>query len=150
MTTGCYLLHFEPSYKHACHYLGWSPEVQTRIHAHICGKGARLTEVAYAAGVEMVWVRTWPNADRKLERQLKNRHGSSKFCPICKGEPVQMPLMPWMPAYTPREEQDQPKGDESNNQLQHTDSLFDIDVDAETQGLIDARADEEFWRRGGW
>ncbi|MCC6454850.1 MAG: hypothetical protein IT328_07910 [Caldilineaceae bacterium] len=125
MTTGCYLIHFIPAYRHAVHYLGWSPEVQARINAHICGKGARLTEVAYAAGIEMIWVRTWPDADRKVERKLKNRHGSGKFCPICKGKAVQMPLMPWMPAYMPQDEQEQPERDNCDYQPKYGPSLFD-------------------------
>jgi predicted GIY-YIG superfamily endonuclease len=38
-----YLLHFTEPYKHAAHYLGWTPELDARVNAHLHGKGARLT-----------------------------------------------------------------------------------------------------------
>lgn len=105
----CYLLHFLPSYKHAAHYLGWSPELMPRIHAHQHGRGARLTQVAVAAGCELVLVRVWPDGDRTLERKLKAWHNGGAFCPICQGRPVQLPLLPWEPAYVPTSEsQEQP------------------------------------------
>lgn len=109
MTTGCYLLHFEPGYKHARHYLGHAVDIEPRIHAHLHGRGARLTQVALEAGCALVLVRVWEDGDRKLERRLKNWHGSGRLCPICHGEPVQMPLLAWMPAYVPCCD---PEGDE--------------------------------------
>jgi predicted GIY-YIG superfamily endonuclease len=57
MTTGCYLLHFEPSFKQAAHYLGWAADIEPRVNAHKHGLGARLTQVARAAGCSMVLVR---------------------------------------------------------------------------------------------
>jgi predicted GIY-YIG superfamily endonuclease len=96
-----YLLHFSPAYKHAGHYAGYADDVAPRFHAHLQGKGARLTQVAVDAGCTLILVRVWDDGDRTLERRLKNRHGSGKLCPICRGEPVQMPLLAWMPAYVP-------------------------------------------------
>jgi hypothetical protein len=148
MTTGIYLIHLLPAYKHAKHYLGYADYIEPRIHAHLHGRGARLTQVARDAGCTLLLVRIWENADRTTERRFKNRSHVPRLCPVCQGESVQMPLMPWMPAYTPQDEQDEPTRDRSDNQPQHTNSLFDID--AETQDLIDAREDEEFWRRGNW
>lgn len=141
----CYLIHFLEPYHHAKHYLGWSPEVQARINAHLHGKGARLTEVVHAAGIGMVWVRVWEDGDRKLERKLKNRH-SPQLCPICQGQPVQTPLLPWMPAYVPPAPQDEdPPGDAP---LPDGPTLFDYD--AELDDLLEAREDENFWRSGHW
>jgi predicted GIY-YIG superfamily endonuclease len=96
-----YLLHFEPSYKHARHYTGYADDVAPRVYAHLHGKGARLTQVATEAGCTLLLVRVWEDGDRKLERKLKQRHGSAPLCPICRGEAVQMPLWAWMPAYVP-------------------------------------------------
>ena len=97
----CYLLHFSEPIAHARHYLGWSPELLPRLNAHRAGKGARLTEVAVERGRELILVRVWPDTDRSFERQLKRRKNSPQLCPICAGEPVQMPLLASMPAYVP-------------------------------------------------
>lgn len=148
MTTGIYLIHFGPAYKHAKHYLGYADDIEPRVHTHLLGRGARLTQVAREAGITLVLVRIWEGADRTTERKFKNRSHVPRLCPICKGEVVQMPLVPWMPAYTPQDDQHDPEDDSHDNQLSQTGSLFD--VDAETQELIDAREDEEFWRRGSW
>lgn len=101
MTTGCYLIHFSPAYRHAAHYLGQAADIEPRIYAHLHGRGARLTQVARDAGCTLVLVRVWPDGDRKLERRLKAWHGSGRLCPICQGEAVQLPLLPYMPAYVP-------------------------------------------------
>ena len=51
-----------------------------------------------------VVVRTW-DGDRKLERQLKNRHAGRRRGPICNGRhPVQMALLPGVCAFTPADE----------------------------------------------
>lgn len=147
---GCYLLHFEPSYKHAGHYLGWSPEVQARVNAHLHGKGARLTEVAHNAGSTLILVRVWEDADRKTERKLKNRH-SPQLCPICVGLPVQMPLLRWMPAYVPEEAAEEEEEGQRDDEPQHTGNLFDaIDYEAELEDYREYLLDQEFWRSGAW
>ena len=142
-----YLLHFDRAYHHARHYLGWSPEVQARVNAHIHGRGARLTEVVHSAGIGMMWVRTWEDGDRVLERKLKNRH-SPQLCPICCGKPVQVPLLPWMPAYVPEPEQDDANHDHDTLAPPTGPDLFDYD--GELEDLIEGREDEDFWRSGHW
>jgi predicted GIY-YIG superfamily endonuclease len=147
---GCYLLHFEPSYKHAGHYLGWSPEVQARVNAHLHGKGARLTEVAHNAGITLILVCVWEEASRKTERKLKNRH-SRRLCPICLGNPVQLPLLRWMAAYVPSCETEEEAGADglSLDEPQHTGNLFDnIDYEAELEDYREYLLDIEFWRSG--
>jgi predicted GIY-YIG superfamily endonuclease len=140
-----YLLHFVQPYVHARHYIGHSPEVQARVNAHLHGRGARLTQVVHDAGIGMIWVRTWEDGDRKLERKLKNWHNGSKFCPICCGEAVQMPLMPWMPAYVPEPEQAEQDG-AGDDAPQQIETLWDTDTDNYADDILD----REFWARGQW
>lgn len=148
MTTGIYLLHFDPAYKHAKHYLGYADDIEPRFYAHLHGRGARLTQVAHDAGITMILVRIWEGGDRTTERKFKNRSHVPLLCPICRGEAVQMPLMPWMPAYMPQDEQDQPEIIGGDDQPQHTDCLFDFDAEAED--YEEDMLDREFWRRGSW
>ena len=86
---GIYLLHFEPRYKHAGHYLGFSDDIPARVELHRSGgSGVRMCEAAVAAGCKMFLVRTWPGG-RKDERRLKGlrnekRVGSlARICPAC-------------------------------------------------------------------
>jgi predicted GIY-YIG superfamily endonuclease len=148
MTTGIYLIHFDPAYKHAKHYLGFADDIEPRLHAHLQGRGARLTQVARDAGISMILVRIWEGADRKTERKFKNRSHVPTLCPICKGEAVQMPLLPYLPAYTPKDESEQPDNNCGNDQPQHTATLFDFD--AEADDYEEDILDREFWRRGNW
>lgn len=77
-----YLLHFDPPYKHAKHYLGWTRDLAERLRHHQKGTGGRLVAVAVDAGSAVELVRTW-EGDRHLERNLKNRHDATRLCPIC-------------------------------------------------------------------
>lgn len=96
--TGVYLLHFEPRYKHAQHYLGFADDIGRRVYEHeMSGSGAKLPDAARKAGVEMYLARFWEGKDRNFERKLKGRkrrpdgsashHTGSlrRLCPICKG-----------------------------------------------------------------
>lgn len=87
---GVYLLHFEPRYRHAGHYLGYADNVARRVHEHRTGQsGVKLTEAAAQAGCTMMLVRVWKNRGRKFERSLKGlrnnkRTGSlARLCPAC-------------------------------------------------------------------
>jgi hypothetical protein len=45
-----YVLHFEPAYKHAQHYVGWTAgEVTERIAVHLQGRGSPLVRAAVEA-----------------------------------------------------------------------------------------------------
>ncbi|HEX4811987.1 MAG TPA: hypothetical protein VFV66_04470 [Nonomuraea sp.] len=78
-----YLLHFERPYKHARHYIGWTPgDLNRRLRQHRNGTGARLLAVITAAGIDFVVARVWTGG-RNLERSLKNRGGASRCCPLC-------------------------------------------------------------------
>jgi len=78
-----YLLHFDRPYRHARHYLGWTPgSVPARLRMHERGQGARLLAVVREAGITWQLARTWPGG-RVRERQLKRQGGASRCCPLC-------------------------------------------------------------------
>ena len=83
-----YLLHFEPAYKHARHYLGMADlhTLNERITEHQRGRAARLTQVAGEAGCAITVARVWRTFNRHtahvLERRLKAHH-LTKLCPLC-------------------------------------------------------------------
>lgn len=81
-----YLLHFsEPicATRTTQHYLGYTDDLDTRLKLHTTGQShARLPEVAFERGIEMVLSRTW-RGGRAYERRLKNRKEGPKLCPIC-------------------------------------------------------------------
>ncbi len=87
MTGTVYLLHFDRPYKHARHYLGWTPgSVQARLRLHRKGSGARLMTVIRDAGIGFELARTWPGG-RGRERQIKRQGGASRCCPLCGVKP---------------------------------------------------------------
>ncbi|WP_327590098.1 hypothetical protein OHA25_25965 [Nonomuraea sp. NBC_00507] len=78
-----YLLHFDRAYKHARHYIGWTPgDLTRRLRQHRNGTGARLLQVITAEGIDFAVARVWTGG-RNLERSLKNRGGASRSCPLC-------------------------------------------------------------------
>jgi hypothetical protein len=80
-----YLLHVDPPYRHARHYLGFaeSDHLADRLAQHGTSEGARLLAVAKAAGSSWRLVRTWPDSTRALERQIKNTRHVPYYCPEC-------------------------------------------------------------------
>jgi predicted GIY-YIG superfamily endonuclease len=83
MTGTIYLVHFDEPYRHARHYLGWTPrDVATRLAEHAAGRGARLLAVVASAGIGWRLARTWAGS-RARERQLKRQGGLSRLCPLC-------------------------------------------------------------------
>lgn len=84
----CYLLHIDPPYQHAKHYLGYSEQDDTgekRLAMHLSGRGSPLIKAAVAAGCKVSLVRVWQQATRTFERQLKNNgHVGPRLCPTCR------------------------------------------------------------------
>lgn len=80
-----YLLHFDPPYKHAQHYLGFAEgDPIYRIRKHRRGASrATLPMAAAAAGCEMRIAWVWPDGTRTDERRLKNRSHLPKLCRFC-------------------------------------------------------------------
>jgi len=89
---GLYLLHLEPRYRHAGHYLGWSTDVGRRLAEHLAGgaSSSPLIRAQLAAGGRVELVRVWVDADRTAERRMKNQHNLARFCPTCRaaGRPL--------------------------------------------------------------
>lgn len=88
-----YLLHFDTSYHHASHYLGFVEDaegLEARLTKHSKGQGARLLEVVSTVGIGFTLARTWQNATRDFERKLKNRKETPKLCPICNARAMQL------------------------------------------------------------
>ena len=56
---------------------------QRRIEEHRSGQGNPLMKAVTLAGIPWNVVRTWHDADRMLEVQIKSRHNAWKLCPIC-------------------------------------------------------------------
>lgn len=76
---GVYLLHFNPRFHHAGHYLGYADDIGRRVYEHEAGQsGAKLVTAAVASGVSLHLVRLWPDADRTFERHLKGRGATGK------------------------------------------------------------------------
>jgi predicted GIY-YIG superfamily endonuclease len=79
-----YVLHFEPAYKHAQHYVGWTEgDVVERVAVHLRGRGSPLVRAAVEAGVDVQLAATYQGT-RYLERRLKSWHNTGRFCAICR------------------------------------------------------------------
>jgi hypothetical protein len=81
-----YLLHFDRSYKHARHYLGWTSNLEQRLERHRAGRGSPLIAAAVADGIEFRLAATWAG-DRHEERPLhRYKNSGARLCPICRAE----------------------------------------------------------------
>ena len=79
-----YVLHFDPAYKHARHYVGWTEgDVVERMAVPLRGRGSPLVRAAVEAGVEVQLAATYEGT-RYLERRLKSWHNTGRFCAICR------------------------------------------------------------------
>lgn len=78
-----YVLHIEPPYRHAAHYIGFTTRPDARVAEHLAGRGSPLIRAALAAGHEVTVSLKWHCGTRQFERYLKNQKGTSRFCPSC-------------------------------------------------------------------
>jgi hypothetical protein len=87
-----YLIHIEPAYKHAAHYIGYTTrnDVDERIEEHRTGRGAVLCRAAVNAGSELKLARVWLGVPRKYENRLKGR-SARPLCPICNPQTKRRP-----------------------------------------------------------
>jgi predicted GIY-YIG superfamily endonuclease len=82
----CYMLRFDPPYKHAGRYIGWTQrDVLDRYDDHVTGKGSPLVKAAVQAGCLVTIVRVWRSVDRHFERALKNQKNSQRLDPVANG-----------------------------------------------------------------
>lgn len=84
-----YLIHFDQkignpdnSLAMACHYLGYTSNLKTRLLRHKEGRGAKIMSFLFQQGIGWKVVRTWCGG-RKLERALKNQRNAPRLCPVC-------------------------------------------------------------------
>ena len=78
-----YLLHFHRPYRHAKH---WTDDLLHRLDCHAAGRGARLVEVIWQAGIGFTCVRICEGT-RTTERAIKNAGGAVRYCPACTSGP---------------------------------------------------------------
>lgn len=83
-----YILHFSEKLSHAQHYIGYSKAPESRLNRHIQRMEQPLIRAALQAGIKLTIARIYPGKDRSFERQLKNRHKTADYCPICNPEGV--------------------------------------------------------------
>jgi hypothetical protein len=85
-----YLLHIDPPYRHARHYLGFTARatLAARLTEHaLCGsKASPLLKAAMRAGCIVSIARIWQDGTRTHERRLKQQGGLSRHCPVCRAE----------------------------------------------------------------
>src|SRR5690242_11383984 len=86
LTGVIYLLHFTRAYKHARHYIGWTPDLACRLARHRQGQGARLIAVIIAAGIDFQLARTRLGT-RADECAIKHAGGATRYCPLCVPRP---------------------------------------------------------------
>ncbi len=79
-----YVLHFEPAYRHARHYVGWTAgDVSAGLATRLQGAGSPLIRAAVNAGVDIQLAAAFAGS-RLLERRLKRWHKTGQFCPRCR------------------------------------------------------------------
>jgi len=82
-----YVLHLTRPLGKSLHYTGWAKNEVTlnaRLDHHRNGRGATFTRVCAERGIDWVVAVVFPNADRRFERSLKDRHDAKRYCPICR------------------------------------------------------------------
>jgi hypothetical protein len=78
-----YLLHFDRSYRHARHYIGFTQNLEQRLEEHRAGRGSPLIAAAIADGIDFQLAAIW-DGDRHDERRLHGQKNSrARLCPIC-------------------------------------------------------------------
>ena len=81
-----YLLHFERSYHHARHYLGYTDDLEARLAAHRAGRGSPLVAAAVRDGIEFELAATWPGGRTEERRLHRYRNSPRRLWPICRGQ----------------------------------------------------------------
>ena len=83
--TAVYVMHFEPPFKHARHYVGFTEhdDVATRLDEHLKGAGSRLVRAVAKAGHAVHIAHVFIGADRHFERRIKNHKDVCQWCRLC-------------------------------------------------------------------
>lgn len=87
-----YVLHAKSKLHHAQHYTGFTTNIDARLRLHRAGLGAKLTRAYNAHGIDYELAMLIPvgscEEGHALERRLKAKHNASRYCPICRGQPL--------------------------------------------------------------
>lgn len=84
-----FLLHFDPPYHHARHYIGYAVGTgRGRAYAKAVASGTaigphELVMAAQWSGCEISVVDVFVGEGRTLQRRMRAAHGLSRFCRIC-------------------------------------------------------------------
>jgi len=84
-----FLLHFEPPYKHARHYLGYAVGTgRGSSYAKAIARGTaigphELVMAAQWAGCTITVADVFEGAGRAVQRTMRASHHLHRFCPIC-------------------------------------------------------------------
>ena len=84
---GLIYLHFERSYRHARHYLGYTENLEARLAAHRTGNGSPLVAAAVGDGIGFQLAATWPGGRTEERRPHRYRNSPRRLCPICRATP---------------------------------------------------------------
>ena len=80
---GVYILEFsEPvgNERHSArYYVGWTRNIEGRLHYHRRGAGAAITRAAVARGITFTVALFIPGAKRELEREIKRRKNTRRW-----------------------------------------------------------------------
>lgn len=78
-----YVAHFEPAYRHARHYIGWTVDPDGRWGTHLSGHGSPLIRAAVAAGCAITF-HVVAHGTRSDERRLHRERHAARHCPVCR------------------------------------------------------------------
>lgn len=80
-----YVLHFDPPYLHAGHYIGFTEheDVAQRLEEHLAGRGSPLIRAAVANGSRVEIAHVFVNGSRGFERRIKNMGSAARWCRLC-------------------------------------------------------------------
>jgi predicted GIY-YIG superfamily endonuclease len=79
-----YILHIDPPYQHAKHYIGYTVRpIKERVAEHLAGRGSPLVAAALAAGHSVTVSLKWVGGNRAWERYLKRKKETPRWCPCC-------------------------------------------------------------------
>jgi hypothetical protein len=78
-----YMLHFERSYWHARHYIGFTQNLEHRLEQRRARRGSPLVAAAIADGIDFQVAAIW-EGDRYDERRLhRQKNSRARLCPLC-------------------------------------------------------------------
>lgn len=90
--TGVYILKLHRPLCHAKFYVGYSVNVQGRLHYHRTGRGSKFTQALYREGITFEVVAFIPSGNRAMERHIKNQHNTARWLERHRHDPKVMVL----------------------------------------------------------